>query len=764
MRAAAIYARVSSDRQKEEHTIASQTAALMAFAREQDCDVPVEWVFEDEGYSGASLVRPGLERVRDLAAEGRIEAVLVHAPDRLSRRYAHQILLIEEFARVGVETLFVRSPRATTPEDQLLLQFQGMIAEYERAQILERSRRGKRHRAQQGQVNVLSGAPFGYRYVRKTDQSAAYYEVVENQARIVRMVYELYTVQGLSIGAITRHLNEQRILTCKGLGRWERSTLWAMLRNPAYKGVACFGKTAIAPRQRITRPIRLRGGVAPRNSASHERPRADWIAIPVPALISEDTFALAAERLEANKNHSPRRTVTPSLVQGLVSCAKCGYALYRTSTRSSARTIHYYRCLGSDKYRRFAGPVCDNRPVRQDLLDKVVWIEVVRLLEDPQLIQIELDRRLEAARRADPAKRREEALRRDLLRIHKSIERLLTAYQEDLISLDELRQRMPDLRMREQTSEAELQAIADQSAERAACLRLAETVADFLSRLRSSAGTLNVPERQRVVRLLVKEIFVGDDKIVIRHSIPLPANPPGGPYPNGDSPGPGQDQSGSYLLRSGRDGRSLPRSPLRNLDLSVFENAGPKPFLDQAENALVADAMFEGPGEPFFAHRVEELRNVGVDNVIHLPGVNGRRQGVERVVRSPPRPESVAEAEEVFLVDRIQHVGHGALNDLVLQRRHRQRPLAAVRFGYVNPPARRRPIRPALDSVMQVRELTLEVCFVVPPRYSVDPGGRVLGYRIERVPQSFRCDVVQERGELLLLVAPCSYPYAIPRL
>ena len=162
------------------------------------------------------------------------------------------------------------------------------------------------------------------------------------------------------------------------------------------------------------------------------------------------------------------------------------------------------------------------------------------------------------------------------------------------------------------------------------------------------------------------------------------------------------------------------------------------------------------------SHRVEELRNVSVDNVIHLPGVNGRRQGVERVVRSPPRPESVAEAEEVFLVDRIQHVGHGALNDLVLQRRHRQRPLAAVRFGYVNPPARRRPIRPALDSVMQVRELTLEVCFVVPPRYSVDPGGRVLGYRIERVPQSFRCDVVQERGELL--VAPCSYPYAIPRL
>ena len=93
---AAIYARVSSDKQREEGTIASQTAALIDFARSRGYQVPTEWVFEDEGYSGASLVRPGLERVRDLAAEGQIEAVLVHAPDRLSRKYAYQILLIEE--------------------------------------------------------------------------------------------------------------------------------------------------------------------------------------------------------------------------------------------------------------------------------------------------------------------------------------------------------------------------------------------------------------------------------------------------------------------------------------------------------------------------------------------------------------------------------------------------------------------------------------------------------------------------------------------
>ena len=472
MKSAAIYARVSSDKQREENTIASQTAALVTFAREQQFDVPQEWVFEDDGYSGAELIRPGLERVRDLAAEGLIQAVLVYAPDRLSRRYAYQILLIEEFARAGVETLFVRAPRGSTPEDELLVQFQGMIAEYERAQILERSRRGKRHRARSGEVSVLSGAPFGYRFVRKTDQSAAYYQIDEEQAQIVRRVFDLYCVEGLSIGAIARHLNEQDIPTAKRRGRWERSVVWGMLRNPAYKGQACFGKTTIAPRQRITRPIRLRGGIASRNSAHHERPREDWIAIAVPPIVREEIFALAQERLEANKMHAPRRTVTPSVVQGLVSCAKCGYALYRTSTRSSARSIHYYRCLGSDTWRRLSGPVCNNRPVRQDLLDEVVWTEIVRLLEEPNLIENELDRRLAAAREANPTKRREETLRRDLARIVKSIDRLLTAYQEGLLSLDELRERMPNLRRREQTANIELQALLDQSVDRAAYLRL----------------------------------------------------------------------------------------------------------------------------------------------------------------------------------------------------------------------------------------------------------------------------------------------------
>jgi site-specific DNA recombinase len=549
MRMAAIYARVSSEQQREANTIASQTASLIEFAKNHDLEVPEEWVFQDEGYSGATLERPALERVRDLAAEGQIQVVLAYAPDRLSRKYAYQILLIEELARSGVETLFVKAPQGSSAEDQLLVQFQGMIAEYERAQILERSRRGKRHRAQSGEVSVMSGAPYGYRYMRKTEEAPAAYAVLEAEACVVQRIYEMYTVEGLSIGEITRQINAEGIPTRKASARWERSTVWAVLRNSAYRGVACFGKTRASSRTRVIRPQRRRGVITPSMTAGHERPREEWIEIPVPALVSEDSFARAQELLEQNKIRSRRRTIEPSIVQGLVSCQKCGYAFARTSTRTSARKIHYYKCIGSDGWRKLGGPVCDNgRFVRQDLLDPIVWDEVVRLLEDPTLIRQELDRRLEAARSSNPTKKREQSLQRELAHVGKGIERLLSAYQEALMSIEQLRERMPALRQREQTLRAELQAITDQANDRATFLRLAETLTAFLARLRGAADTLSINERQRIVRLVVKDVLIGEDTITIRHSIPVQQGPP-----QDDCIPPSQTGNSNYLLCKGRD-------------------------------------------------------------------------------------------------------------------------------------------------------------------------------------------------------------------
>ena len=463
------------------------------------------------------------------------------------------MLLAEELARGGVALVFLPAPSGATPEDQLLVQFQGMIAEYERAQIAERCRRGKRHRAHQGAVNVLSGAPYGYRYVRKTETSAAYYEVLEAEAALVRQIFARYTEQGWSINAIARWLNEAQVPTRTGTARWERSTVWGLLRNPAYAGHACYGKTTPHPRQRITRPLRQRGTWPSRNSANRERPREDWIAIPVPALVSEATFALAQEQLERNKHFAPRRTIEPTLLQGMLVCRQCGYGLYRTSTRTSKRQLHYYRCLGSDRYRHLKGPVCPTRPIRQDTLDALVWTEVLRVLDDPALIDAEIERRRAVARTADPLRNRTAELQREQARLDTSSERLLSAYQEGLVTLAQLRQRMPELQKQSRVVAAELHALELAAVDDTRYVQLAETLSGFRAKLRARAETLDVRERQQILRLLVHEVLVDADTITLRHSIPIPpadagANglPPSSAGPPGAAPDP------DYLLRSGR--------------------------------------------------------------------------------------------------------------------------------------------------------------------------------------------------------------------
>lgn len=553
MTMAAIYARVSSERQKEEHTIGSQILALTERAESERFTVPEQWIFQDEGYSGATLVRPGLERLRDLACEGQLEKVLIHAPDRLSRKYAYQVLLIEEFSRHGVEIVFIKSPQAKTPEEQLLIQFQGMIAEYERAMIAERTRRGKRYRAKSGLVNVLCGAPYGYQYIKKTDTSSAYYKVIEEEAEIVRTVYRLYVEEGLSINATARWLNDHQVPTRKRISLWERSTIWAMLRNPAYQGTACFGKTRSVERKKITRPLRQRGGFSPRCSANKECPREEWIEIPVPAIISKDLFQLSQERLKHNKKYSLRRTIEPSLSQGMLVCESCGYSYYRSSTRTSKRKLYYYRCIGSDNYRFPKGRVCQSRPIRQDCLDGIIWQKVVELLSNPDLIKAEIHRRVKEIQAANPTKRRKDSLEKELLRLGNSIQRLLDAYQEDLIQIEELRDRMPRLRKRQKALQSELASLECAVADQEAVLRLAANIESFLLQLRNAADTLSVVERQKVLRLVVKEILIDDETITIKHSIPLVNSTiPQGSNTGSNIPG--------YLLRSGSQRTALGRS------------------------------------------------------------------------------------------------------------------------------------------------------------------------------------------------------------
>ena len=531
MTTAAIYARVSTASQKEEDTIASQTSALKEHARSLGLVVPPDWIFEDEGFSGSTLVRPALERLRDLVAQIQVAVLLCHAPDRLARRYAYQVLLLEEFARAGTEVLFVKAPPADTPETALLVQVQGVIAEYEKAQIIERTRRGKVHRAKAGSVSVLSGAPFGYRYVRKGPCTAARYEVVEHEARIVRELFRRYTEEPVALRTLGKSLTQQGIPTAAGKNLWDHSTVRNLLRNPAYCGRAAFGRTAqVAEPPRLTRPRRLSGSKVWRRPARRMTPREQWIEIAVPAIVSEEVFELAARRFEDNRRFAARRTKEPSLLQGLIACRRCGYAYFRAPKKDrGGRRYVYYRCAGADTPgKRRSGRVCHNRPVRQDHLDALVWEHVTRLMSDPTLIRGELARRLEELRQGPAATSQRSHLQQELSRTVSAMNRLLVAYEEDLVSLDELRGRMPELRRREKALGGEIDSLDNHLANEKTYLTLAENLETFLTRLHHAATISSVGERQHVLRLVVREVLVDTDSVVIRHTIPG-LNPGGRP-------------------------------------------------------------------------------------------------------------------------------------------------------------------------------------------------------------------------------------------
>jgi site-specific DNA recombinase len=328
---AAIYARVSSEQQAEQATIASQVAALRERVASDGLALEEELCFLDDGSSGTTLVRPALERLRDLAAAGSFQRLDVHSPDRLARRYAYQVLLVEELRREQVEIVFLNRASGASPEEDLLLQVQGMIAEYERAKIIEPTtaarrcpRRGRRHAAQRGAVSALGGAPDGYRYLPKTREAEAQYQIVPEPARVVQQLLEWVGRDQLSLEEVRRRLAAQGIVSPGGKQRWHRATLGELLKNPAFCGTAIFGKTESVPRQPPLRPYR--GHPAVPRSTTPKRPAVSSqpMAIAVPALVSPELFATVQQQLEENRRRRLGQTRRRFLLQGLLACGGCG--------------------------------------------------------------------------------------------------------------------------------------------------------------------------------------------------------------------------------------------------------------------------------------------------------------------------------------------------------------------------------------------------------------------------------------------------------
>ena len=533
---AALYARVSSDGQARGNTVASQLAALHERAKADAAAIGPDHAYVDEGRSGATLARPALERLRDAVAAGEVDRVYVHAPDRLARRYAYQVLLVEEFRRAGVEVVFLNRAIGGSAEDDLLLQVQGVIAEYERARILERSRRGRRHAALSGAVSALSCAPYGYRYIgRHAAGGVARIEVIEDEARVVRQVFAWVGVERVSLREACRRLQALGRPTRTGLKAWDATTLCGMLRNPTYQGTAMFGRTrAIPPAQVRLRPIRGRSH-PPRNASGSSTPvpREQWIAIPVPALVDPGVFEAVQAQLDENRRRKREGRRRPGwLLQGLVVCRQCGYAFYGKMARGvvggrQPADYGYYRCTGTDGHKFGGQAPCSNRSVRSDKLEQAVWRQVEAVLDNPHRVAAEHERRAAAARdglaRADV-----DGLERQMARLRRGMDRLIDSYAEEVIDADEFRPRLAGLKQRLARLQTERDAaVAAHEAERSLQLVIGR-LEEFAGRVRAGLDGLDWHGRREIIRALVRRIEISREEVEIVFRIPGASLPPGG--------------------------------------------------------------------------------------------------------------------------------------------------------------------------------------------------------------------------------------------
>ena len=532
----AIYARVSSDQQAQQGTIESQVVALRQRVQSDGLMLEDELCFLDEGYSGSTLVRPALERLRDIAWAGGFQRLYVHSPDRLARKYAWQVLLVEELQRSGVELVFLNRTLGISPEEDLLLQMQGMIAEYERAKIMERSRRGKRHAARQGSVSVLCGAPYGYRYVSKhTAGGQAYYQVIPEQARIVKQLFEWVGRDRLSLRKVCRRLQQLGIPSPKGKPLWDPEVVGKLLKNPAYKGAAIFGRTRVGERRPRLRPMRGRPE-HPRDATSrYKGATADQITIPVPAIVSAELFDAVAEQLAENQKHNRLRQRGPSyLLQGLLECSCCGYAYYgKGGTRFAANPAApypYYRCLGMDTFRFGGTRICRNKPIRLDRLDAAVWADVRVVLEHPAELRQEFERRLTSENEADIDLGQ---LDKQIAATQRSISRLIDAYESALLDKSEFEPRVRQARERLARLQQEASAVSERAAQRAELRLVLSRLDDFAQQVRDGLHRADWNTRREIIRSLVKCIKVEHEQIRIIYRItprPFDQGPTWGPF------------------------------------------------------------------------------------------------------------------------------------------------------------------------------------------------------------------------------------------
>ena len=514
----AIYARVSTPRQQQQQTIDQQLQRLSTYiAQHSDWHLTPENIFRDDGYSGAKLNRPGLDRLRDRAALAAFCLVLITAPDRLARNYVHQVLLIEELTSRGCHVEFIDRPMSDDPHDQLLLQIRGAVAEYERCLIADRMRRGRQARLRAGQLLPWTKPLYGYQLDAEHPRDPSRVRIDPVASVIVQQIFTWYTEScpRLTLHQLASRLTQAQIPTPSKRMFWNVATLRGILRNPAYSGMAYSNRTHACPARERKSPLRPLG----RGDSTRPAPLEDWIGVRVPAIISQERFDAAQARLDENLRLATRHnTQRQYLLRGLVSCGRCQLSCI---ARCLQPDYGYYVCRDKNISRRPTESVrCQSRYAPAAALDELVWQDMCRLLSEPELIMAAVQRAQAGEWLPQALQAQRQILNKTLKHLAGQQARLLDLYLAEIIERAEFDRKRQELTQMQNGLTQQLGELEAQAQKQLNVVALANGIEAFCQRLQPTLEKLDFAQRRQLVELLIDRVVINDGQVEVRYVIP----------------------------------------------------------------------------------------------------------------------------------------------------------------------------------------------------------------------------------------------------
>jgi site-specific DNA recombinase len=512
----ALYARVSTHRQAQAQTIDQQLERLQSYTQVQGWSVSSEDLFRDDGYSGATLKRPGLDRLRDRVATSQLDRIVITDPDRLARNYVHQVLLVEELQQYGARVEFLERPMSQDPHDQLLLQIRGAVAEYERTLISERMRRGRLRKLQTGQLLPWTVTPYGYRVDLNQPRNPTGVQLDPIAAAIVREIFSWYVEEQCSMLVMAQRLQRLGAISPSGKSRWNTSTLRSILTNRVYIGEVHANKYRTQPAKNRRSALQSLGS----GESQILLEPSEWLFVAhIPAIIELGQFEAAQMQLQRNRQTAKRNNKTNDyLLRAMVSCGNCRRSC---SGRCLSSGHSYYHCRTKTTLKELSdSDSCKTRFVPVKQLDELVWNDLCNVIQHPEMIIQAMEQAQNGSWLPQAIQARRETLKRGQESLAKQLERLTEAYLVGVMPLNEYQRRRTELEARKRVLETQAQQLAIDTAQQVEVMQIATGAEEFCRRIASSLAEASFERKRQLVELLIDRVVVVNEEVEIRYVIP----------------------------------------------------------------------------------------------------------------------------------------------------------------------------------------------------------------------------------------------------